>query len=99
MNTPDENPEGYKNTSVMTYAGKYKGLLRIVHGSTDDNVHMQHSIQLIDVLENLNKHFELMIYPGERHGIGKKVSHNFTETCEFMYRYMLGKDLPSSFRK
>jgi dipeptidyl-peptidase 4 len=36
MDTPGENPEGYKNTSVMTYADKYKGGLRIVHGTTDD---------------------------------------------------------------
>jgi dipeptidyl-peptidase-4 len=38
MNTPQDNPDGYKITSVMNYAHKYKGLLRIVHGTSDDNV-------------------------------------------------------------
>ena len=70
MDAPGENPEGYKSTSVMTYSDKYKGLLRIVHGTSDDNVHMQNSLQLIDALEKMNMHFEFMVYPGERHGIG-----------------------------
>ncbi|MGY0039895.1 alpha/beta hydrolase family protein [Pedobacter sp. NJ-S-72] len=47
MDTPQENPEGYKNASVLTYTEKYKGLLRIMHGDMDDNVHMQKTIQLI----------------------------------------------------
>ena len=82
----------------MTYTQKYKGGLRIVHGSTDDNVHMQHSIQLIDVLQDMNKSFEFMIYPNQRHGIGNtKARHNLTETCRFIYKYMLGKELPAEF--
>jgi dipeptidyl-peptidase-4 len=100
MNTPQQNPEGYRITSVLTYANKYKGMLRIVHGSTDDNVHMQNTLQLINLLEDLNKDFELMIYPGQRHGIGKsKATHYFMETCNFVYRYMLDRKLPEAFRK
>ncbi len=92
MKTPQQNAEGYKNTSVMTYADKYKGVLRIVHGSTDDNVHMQNSLQLIDKLEDLNKSFEMMIYPGQRHGIRPpKAMHNLNETIKFVNRYMLNK--------
>lgn len=99
MNTPKENPDGYKVTSVMQYANNYKGMLRIVHGSTDDNVHMQNTLQLINVLEDLNKDFELMIYPGQRHGIGtSKLAHNRSETVKFVYRYMLGKEMPAEFR-
>ncbi len=100
MKTPAENEEGYKITSVMRYVPKYKGTLRIVHGATDDNVHMQNTLQLIDQLENMNKDFELMIYPGQRHGIGGiKYIHNLTETCKFVYNHLLGKDLPKEFRK
>lgn len=96
MDTQKENPEGYKNTSVMTYANKYKGLLRIVHGTTDDNVHMQNSIQLIDKLEDLGKHFELMLYPGERHGWGgAKGWHSFAETARFYYKNLLNKEIPA----
>lgn len=101
MDTPEENPDGYKNTSVMTYTDKYKGLLRIIHGTTDDNVHMQNSIQLIDKLQNGGKHFEFMLYPGERHSIGAnnpiKGMHNRTEAYRFYYKHLLGKDLPEAF--
>ena len=92
MDTPAENPEGYKAGSVMTHADKYKGLLRIVHGNMDDNVHMQNSIQLVDKLEETGKHFELMIYPGGRHGWGgAKAVHSRNEGLRFYYRYLLEK--------
>ena len=100
MGTPLENPEGYKNTAVLTYISKYKGLLRIVHGTSDDNVHMQNSLQFINKLEDMKKHFELMIYPGERHGIGSaKGIHNRTEAYSFYYRNLLGREIPDSFWK
>ncbi len=95
MDTPAENPEGYKNGSVMTYVDRYKGLLRIVHGTMDDNVHMQNSIQLVDKLEDLGKHFEYMVYPGGRHGWGgAKAVHNRIEATRFWYRNLLEKPMP-----
>jgi dipeptidyl-peptidase-4 len=98
MDTPQENPEGYKITSVMAYADKYKGLLRIVHGTSDDNVHMQNSTTLINKLQDLKKHFELMIYPGERHGIGGlKGAHNRTEAYQFYYTNLLNRPMPAAF--
>lgn len=98
MNTPQDNPEGYKNTSVLTYADKYKGLLRIVHGTSDDNVHMQNSLVFINKLEDLKKHFEFMVYPGERHGImGLKSVHNRYEAYKFYYQYLLEKPMPAIF--
>lgn len=101
MDTPQDNPDGYKSTAVMTYADKYKGLLRIVHGTSDDNVHMQNSLTLIDKLENLGKHFEMMVYPGERHGIGannmRKGQHNRNEAYAFYYQYLLNKPVPAEF--
>ncbi len=98
MRTPGENPEGYKNTAVLTYANNYKGLLRITHGSADDNVHLQNSLQLINLLEDQKKHFELMIYPGERHGVsGSKGLHRNTEAAAFYYKYLLEKEMPANF--
>lgn len=101
MDTPQENPEGYKATSVMTYADRYKGLLRIVHGTSDDNVHMQNSLHLISKLQDLKRHFEYMTYPGERHGIGgnnaAKGLHNRTEAYQFYYNYLLNKPMPPQF--
>jgi len=98
MDQPKENPDGYKITSVLSYTDKYKGLLRIIHGTTDDNVHMQNSIQLINKLEDGKKHFELMLYPGERHGIGgQKGQHNRLEAYQFIYTNLLNKPMPAVF--
>lgn len=99
MDTPAENPEGYKITSVLNYADKYKGLIRIVHGTMDDNVHMQNSIQLVDKLENLGRHFEFMVYPGERHGWRNSIKNRQSdnESYRFIYRYLLEKPFPQEF--
>ena len=97
MDTPEENPEGYKFGSVMTHVNKYKGLLRIVHGTTDDNVHMQNSLQLIDTLENLSEHFEMQFYPNERHGWGPpKSDHSRIESIRFYYKNLLEKEFPEA---
>ena len=94
MDTPEENPEGYKYGSVMTHAEKYKGTLLITHGTMDDNVHMQNTIQLIGKLEDLNKDFELMLYPNARHGVGyPKRNHVSRESVQFWFRHFLGKKL------
>jgi dipeptidyl-peptidase 4 len=96
MDSKTENPDGYAFGSVMTHAEKYKGLLRIVHGTMDDNVHMQNSLQLVDRLEELGKHFEFMVYPGGRHGWrGAKAAHDRSETYRFYYTYLLGKEFPA----
>lgn len=98
MDTPAENPEGYRITSAITHAARYKGLLRIVHGTMDDNVHLQNTIQLVNRFQDLNKHFELMLYPGERHGWGgPKGLHSRNETYRFVYTNLLEKPLPAGF--
>ncbi|MFG0284999.1 MAG: S9 family peptidase, partial [Phycisphaerales bacterium JB039] len=70
MRTPQDNPDGYKDTSVVAAAGDLHGRLLILHGTMDDNVHMQNSIRLISGLQRADKEFEMFIYPGFRHGIG-----------------------------
>ncbi len=93
MDLPSDNKEGYKFGSAMTHAKDYKGLLRITHGTMDDNVHMQNTIQLVDKFTTMNKHFELMLYPNERHGVGfPKWVHAQTEYVKFWYKNFLGKD-------
>jgi dipeptidyl-peptidase-4 len=100
MDTPVENPEGYKNSSPITYADRYKGELFIVHGTMDDNVHMQNTIQLVDKLQDQKKHFELMVYPGERHGWGgAKATHLRNEMYSFYYKYLLEKKFPENLFK
>ena len=96
MGTPAENPEGYKNGAVLTYVKNYKGVLLINHGVIDDNVHMQNSIQVISALQDLGKHFECMIYPGERHGWGgPKATFLRNETMRFYYQYLIRKPFPA----
>ncbi len=85
MGTYEDNPEGYDYASVMTHADMLKGNLFILHGTMDDNVHFQHVLQLIDKLTDLNKDFDLMIYPKGRHGWGApKYSHSFRESREYV---------------
>jgi len=98
MGTPQNNSDGYRLTSPMTYADKLKGNLRIVHGTMDDNVHMQNSIQLINKLQDLNKNFEFMLYPGERHGWGgKKARHSNQDNVRYIYKNMLEKQIPTEY--
>lgn len=95
MDTPQENPEGYKSSSVFTHIDKYKGLLRIYHGSMDDNVHLQNSLQLVKKLQEAKKHFEFMVYPGGLHGWGGNQSmHSLNENNLFIYRNLLRKEMP-----
>lgn len=69
MDTPQNNPEGYKASSVVEAAGQLHGKLLILHGGIDDNVSVRNTMRLIHALQQANKDFELMIYPGSRHGI------------------------------
>lgn len=97
MGTPANNPDGYKSSSVLTHVGKYKGMLQIVHGAIDDNVHLQNSIQLTSKLQDLKKDFEYMPYSGNRHGIrGDKGLHYQNMKTKFIYTYLLEKEVPKS---
>jgi dipeptidyl-peptidase-4 len=97
MDTPKENPEGYKSSSAMTFAKNFKGVLQLVHGTMDDNVHMQNSIQLLSALEDNGKEVEFMLYPGGRHGWGGAKGKHFTDLKnKFIYKYLLEKPVPSN---
>jgi dipeptidyl-peptidase 4 len=93
MDTPQNNPEGYKDGSVLTFVRNYKGKLFITHGDMDDNVHMQNSIYLISRFEDEGKSFEFMLYPGGRHGWGgTKAIHSKNEANNFWLRSFFGKE-------
>ena len=95
MDQPAENPEGYKAGAVLTWADRYKGGLRLTHGTIDDNVHMQQTVQLCDWLTTHDKRFELMIYPDSRHGIqASQRAHQARESHDFWVRNLLGGRLP-----
>lgn len=69
MTTPLENPQGYDQNSPITYAGELRGNYLLVHGTADDNVHVQNSMVLINQLVHQNKSFDWLIYPDKNHGI------------------------------
>ncbi len=97
MDTPKENPEGYKSGSVLTYIKNFKGTLQLVHGTSDDNVHMQNSIQLLSALEDNGKEVEFMLYPGGRHGWGAAKGKHFADLKnKFIYKYLLEKPYPAT---
>jgi len=96
MDTPKENPEGYKSGSVMTHIKNFKGVLQLVHGSSDDNVHMQNSIQLLSALQDNGKDVEFMLYPGGRHGWGGAKGKHFADVkTKFIYTHLLEKPVPA----
>ncbi len=92
MDRPTENEEGYKFGSVLTHASKLKGILFLEHGAIDDNVHMQNTVQLIDVLIDQDKMFEFMLYPQQRHGFfGKKRENSERRAVAFWFKHLLGR--------
>jgi len=68
MGLPKENAGGYDD-SIVSAAGKLRGALLLVHGTSDDNVHFQNTVQMTDALIKAGKQFRLMVYPNKTHGI------------------------------
>ncbi len=83
---PELNKEGYDNGSVLKYAENLKAKFLLVHGTADDNVHIQHSIKLIDELIKYNKQFSAFFYPERNHSIvgGNSRRHLFNMLTEFV---------------
>ncbi len=69
MRTPAENPGGYDDNSPFNYPELLKGKYLLIHGSGDDNVHVQNSMRMIEALIQANKQFDWAIYPDRNHGI------------------------------
>ena len=71
---PQENAEGYKNSSPANFAAHLRGRVLIVHGTSDDNVHMQNTMQMVQALIAAGKPFDLALYPRKTHGIAGAVA-------------------------
>jgi dipeptidyl-peptidase-4 len=69
MTTPQENASGYDENSPINHVAKLKGNFLLIHGSGDDNVHVQNSMQMMEALIQANKQFDSQIYPDNNHGI------------------------------
>ncbi|AOZ98725.1 S9 family peptidase [Flavobacterium commune] len=69
MHTPQENASGYDDNSPINFANRLKGKYLLIHGSADDNVHVQNSMEMMNALIKSNKQFDSQIYPDCNHGI------------------------------
>ena len=86
MQTPQENASGYDENSPINHVEKLKGNFLLVHGTADDNVHVQNSMKMIEALVQANKQFDWAIYPDKNHGIygGKTRLQLYTKMTNFL---------------
>ena len=90
MGTPQENPEGYRNSSPRFAAANLHGALLLMHGAIDDNVHVQNTMQLAYELQQAGKPFSLMLYPRSRHGVTDPtlVRHMYGTMLDFTVEHL-----------
>lgn len=79
MGTPQSNPRGYAEGSVMHYVENITGKLLLIHGLIDENVHFRHTARLINALIRARKPYDLMLFPDERHGPRKPADRIYLE--------------------
>jgi dipeptidyl-peptidase-4 len=90
MGLPQDNADGYENSSVLRHLAKLERPLMLMHGMADDNVLFTHSTMLMSELQKLGKPFELMTYPGAKHSMQEiHVSiHRFDAILSFFGRVL-----------
>ena len=86
MRTPQENPTGYKSSSALEVAKQLKGKLLLIHGSADDNVHVQNAMNFTDLLVAEGIPFDMAIYKDRNHGIygGNARNHLYKRIITFL---------------
>ncbi len=100
MDTPQANPAGYETATVLSWVPKVfsaenenkplPGALMLTHGTGDDNVHFQNTLQLVDALQKANYRFELMVYPDGMHGYrGYQAVHDNNTAQAFWTKWLL----------
>jgi len=93
MTTPQENASGYDENSPINHVDKLKGDFLLIHGTGDDNVHVQNTMRMVEALIQADKQFEWMIYPDKNHGIygGNTRLHLYKKMTKFIHNN-LGED-------
>jgi dipeptidyl-peptidase 4 len=86
MQTPQENAAGYDDNSPINHVARLKGKYLLIHGTGDDNVHFQNSVEMVTALVKANKQFDLFFYPDKNHGIygGNTRFHLYTKMTDFI---------------
>ncbi|MCP4603185.1 MAG: prolyl oligopeptidase family serine peptidase [Proteobacteria bacterium] len=90
MQRPEDNPKGYRDTSLLPLVDRLQVPLLLVHGLADDNVQFANSALLVDALVEAGKEFEVMFYPGKNHHIrdAETQTHLFSRIVRFIERYI-----------
>jgi dipeptidyl-peptidase-4 len=90
LDKPQENAAGYEASSVLSYAKDLQGKLLVIHGMADDNVLFLHSTKLFRRLQDLGKPFDVMVYPGAKHGLTRQRDgrHAYATMLDFFKRYL-----------
>ncbi len=93
MGSPDANPEGYAAGSVLDAIAELADPLLVIHGTGDDNVHVQHTLQLADQAWRAGVRFDLMLFPNLTHGINASGSHLqvFGAISDFFEKHLMGE--------
>lgn len=93
MGLPRENEAGYRDSAPLNMADSLSGQLLLIHGTGDDNVHMQNSIQMVDKLVDAGKQFQVMFYPKQRHGISGNADrqHLYRLMKDFLDTHLKGE--------
>jgi dipeptidyl-peptidase-4 len=100
MSTPEDNPDGYARTRTVDRIASYPArpgddgtvMLKLTHGTGDDNVHYQNTLQLIDALHKIGASFDFMVYPDGMHGYrGYQGAHFQAENNAFWLKYLKGE--------
>ena len=91
MGLPQDNAQGYDAYAPLDHVSKMNGDLLLVHGTADDNVHVQNSMRLIDALVKANKPFDWLIYPDKNHGIygGYTRQHLYRKMTDFIQKNLM----------
>lgn len=86
MRTPKENPSGYDDNSPINHVDELTGKYLLIHGTGDDNVHVQNTMDLATALDKANKQYSMFLYPNKNHGIygGNTRLHLYTMMTDFI---------------
>jgi dipeptidyl-peptidase-4 len=88
LQTPQENSPGYDDNSPITHADKLQGKFLLVHGTADDNVHFQNTVDFVSALNKAEKQYEQFFYPNKNHGIygGNTRYHLYIKLTDFILK-------------
>ncbi|MCK9558875.1 MAG: alpha/beta fold hydrolase [Candidatus Marinimicrobia bacterium] len=88
MGLPKDHQFEYRESSPINFVDNINANFLLIHGTADDNVHLQQSLEMINELIKKNKHFEMLFYPGRQHGVSDREGkiHMYETFLEFLRR-------------